>query len=110
MFDHDRIRRCYGLPSGACKRDVLAAVLAHASGTPQIVLLEENMEDVVKACCAALGRALPNSEPTPAERDAILQPAAAADRSVRDTVLATVKSFGRLVRAVADALVTLASR
>ena len=100
MFDADRVRACYGLPSNACKQSVLDAIEAEASGVPVIVLLERNMEDVVAACCAASNKPFPQSKPTPQQRDAILHGAASAGAAVRVQVLASVPSFERLVRAV----------
>ncbi len=102
MFDNDKVRLCYGLAGGACKRDVLQTIRAQAKGTPTIVLLEENMEDLVGACCVALNRPTPRTKPKPLERDGILH-AAAADATARAKILAAVPSFERLVLAVLDA-------
>jgi hypothetical protein len=101
LFDHDKIRKPYGLPRAACKRDVLQAIGAEAKGAPIVVLLEQNMEDLVDACCAAMNQAKPAAKPRPIERDSILQKAAAdGQRAARDTILAAMPSFRRLVDAV----------
>jgi hypothetical protein len=107
MVDDDRVRRCYGLPTSACKREVLDAVLREATGSPSVVLLHRNMEDIVGAACAALHRAAPAAKPGPEERDRILHRAAAAERNVRDAILAAVPSFARLVKTVDRLLTTV---
>jgi hypothetical protein len=104
MFDADRVRACYGLPSQACKRSVLDKINEQATGKPILVLLERNMEDVVTACCQALLQPSPQHQPTPSERDAILHKTVAAGKDARDRVLQSVPSFERLVRAVHDRL------
>lgn len=104
MFDADRVRACYGLPSHACKRSVLDKIHGEATGKPILILLERNMEDVVDACCKALQQPSPQRKPTPPERDAILHKTVAASRHARDEVLQSVPSFARLVRAVHEAL------
>jgi hypothetical protein len=100
MFDDDQVRRCYGLRKDACKRAVLDAITNEATGSPTLILLQQNMEDLIAACCDVLGR--PISVKKPSERDAILQAAAAADRPVRDAILRHDRktAFDRLVRAV----------
>ncbi len=108
MFDSDRVRLCYGLAPGACKRDLLLTIRGQATGAPGIVLLERNMEDLVDACCAALRQPKPRAKPTPPERDSILQKAAAAQVETRAAILAAVPSFRRLVDAVLAARAELA--
>jgi hypothetical protein len=107
MFDDDRVRRCYDLPKGACKREVLDAACREATGSPSVVLLHRNMEDVVKAACAALHRTAPAAKPGPEERDRILHRAASAERNVRDAILVAVPSFARLVETVDRLLIIL---
>lgn len=104
LFDSDRIRRCYDLDSAACRRSVLDKIAREAGVPLRAVLLEQNMEDVIAACCQALHRPVPAKKPTPAERDAVLHAAAAADRRVRDEILEAVPSFARLVRLVTHEL------
>jgi hypothetical protein len=100
LFDHDKVRACYGLAQEACKRDLLQAIRAHTKGAPTVVLLEQNMEDLVNACCTAMGLPRPNAKPKPLQRDQIVQRAAAAQATVRAEILATMPSFKRLVEAV----------
>lgn len=100
LFDDDRVRTCFGVPKGSCKRVVLDMIAKEASGRPTIVLLERNMEDVIAACAQALGQPAPSGKPRPAERDAILLRAAAAEVSVRASIVRAVPSFERLVRTV----------
>jgi hypothetical protein len=99
MFDNDKIWKPYGMSRAACKRDVLQAIGAEAKGSPIVVLLEQNMEDLVDACCAAMNQPKPAAKPR--ERDSILQKAAAdGHRTARDTMLAAMPSFKRLVDAI----------
>jgi hypothetical protein len=107
MFDEDRVRRCYGLPKDTCKRDVLGAIDGEATGSPRVVLLQRNMEDVVNAACTAMGHPVPARKPRPEERDRILLRAAMQGRGARDEVLQKVPSFARLVRIVGDWLAVL---
>jgi len=107
MFDEDRVRGCYGLSKGACKREILEAITTEATGWPGVVLLVRNMEDVVNAACAALGQPRPARKPTPEERDRHLHRAAAEGPAVRAAILAAVPSFGRLVETVDRTLIIL---
>ena len=109
LFDLDRVRNCYELAPNACKRTVLDAIAAEATGAPAIVLLEQHMETVVEACCAASNRPLPTAKPSPAERDSILHGIAAGDRGMRDAVLTSVPSFDRLVRIVNQAIAEMST-
>jgi hypothetical protein len=124
MFDNDKVRPCYGLLPGACKRELLEAIRNDAQGSlvhivllgrreleairndaqgslVHIVLLEERMEDLVDDCCTALKRPKPAAKPKPGERDRILQEAAADGQdAARAAILAANSSFKRLVVAV----------
>ncbi|MFO0761688.1 MAG: hypothetical protein U0359_34920 [Byssovorax sp.] len=97
MFDEDKIRAVYGLSSAACKRAVLDRIVQEATGSPVIVLLLRNMEDLVDACCETLKKPKPSKKPKPAERDAVLQEIAAAPPACRDELQRTMPSFKRLV-------------
>jgi acyl-CoA reductase-like NAD-dependent aldehyde dehydrogenase len=101
------VRSCYGLPKEACKRVVLDAIAGEATGSPRIVFLHRNMEDVVNASCEALHQPAPARKPTPEERDRILLRAASEGRAVRDEILRKVPSFGRLVRVVCEWLTVI---
>ena len=101
MFDNDKVRSRYPVRTGACKRELLDAVQAEAKGSPVIVLLEQNMEDLLAACCAALKRATLSAKPKPMQRDSILQAAAADGQgAARAAILAAMPSFKRLVDVV----------
>lgn len=103
MFDHDRVRACYGLGPRACKSEVLGRIRQEAGGSAAVVLLIENMESLLAACCNALKRPRPATKPRPAERDAILQAAAAdGQAAARAEILHSIPSFGRLVNTVCD--------
>lgn len=110
VFDDDRVRTCYGLPQTACKRVVLDTIHAEATCGLGIVLLQRNMEDVVAACCVALGHAVPAAKPTPIERDAILYRAVTASPAVRGQVLEAVPSFARLVQMISGFLAAFGVR
>jgi hypothetical protein len=105
MFDSDRIRDCYQLQPDDCVVNVLASIRADSTGNPIIVLLDRNMEDVARACCAVLKIEEPEDKPRPQARDKILH-AMAASRNVEDRnkLLASVPTFGRLVRALVELL------
>jgi hypothetical protein len=97
VFDHDHVRDCFKLTADACKRTVLVAIKGCTSAGPEVVLLVENMETVITACCQVLGRPVPEKKPTPLERDGIVQAVAnSEDRAVREALLSRVPSFKRL--------------
>jgi hypothetical protein len=100
MLDNDKIRVLYGLAQSAPPAEVERVILAEAQDSPTIVLLIENMEDLVAACCAALKRPIPAKKPAPEERDKHLQAAANDSDLIRAQVLDTVPSFKALVDVV----------
>jgi hypothetical protein len=95
LFDLDRVRDCYRLPSTSCIVTVLDAIAEGARVPIKVVLLDRNMETLVAACATALR--VPCPPKVPRERDRILNHAADADLSVRVQVLAGCKTFERLV-------------
>ena len=102
LLDEDHVRDCYGLPTVACKTDVLAKIAETAQGEPTIVLLVRNLEDVIAACARCLGDPPPERKLRPFDRDRVLQrAAAAAPAAQREAVLRDVPSLRRLVEAVA---------
>ncbi len=105
VFDHDHVRRLFGLAATACKRDVLAAAKGLCRMDCAVVLLEDNVEDLLGACLRAEGKSELASKPNPNERDRVFQRIAKPERRPeRDRVRAEVASFDRLVRYVRDLL------
>ena len=112
MFDHDKVRALLRPPRRKRASATCCGPSASTpSGTPNVVLLEQNMEDLVDACCAAMGQPKPAAKPKPKpqERDSILQDAAAARGDARSEILAAMPSFKRLVEAVLAARDALAT-
>lgn len=74
------------------------------NSTATVVLLEQNIEDLLAACCAATGRQPPSQKPNPNERDMICQHIAAdtTPQTLRDQMRALMPSFDRLVRQVSQ--------
>lgn len=108
VFDDDQVRRLYNLPPNACKIQIIREARSHPS--LDIVLLERNIEDLVDACCEALGIGLPETKSRPDERDKILNAAASAiDPKVREFVCEKIPSFSYLVRKVRLGLEQLSS-
>lgn len=97
VLDLDRIRRLLKLEPACCKRDILDTLAARAMTGTEFVLLEDNMETVVRACATILSCTPPTRKPTPLERDAILHNMASAGEDARRELLHRVPSFGRLV-------------
>jgi hypothetical protein len=108
MFDSDRIRDCYSLQPNDCVPTVLATIRDEATGDPVIVLLDQNMEDVIRLCCVVLNMDEPADKPRPQERDRILHKmAASCNVEDRKKLLAAVPTFERLVGAIEKALESL---
>ncbi len=104
VLDNDRARECLGLPPKACKREVLASLQARAAGAVTVVLLEQNVDDLARACATALETEAPKGKPDPDERDRMLQAAAWGTPTQRQAILNAMPSFRRLVDKVAEAL------
>jgi len=103
VFDNDRVRPLLGLPQEACRRIVLNTILSGstAAGSVKIVLLEQNVDDLVRASAAALAETPPARKSINA-RDTVLNRAAAADSAIRQKIRTGSPSFDRIVRYVAD--------
>lgn len=104
VLDDDRVKELYSLPPAALRCEVLAAIAKTASVSTTVVLLEANMETLVAATAAFCGDTPPSKKPTPRERDRILHKGAAAEKGVRDRILARVPTFRRLVEKVEEKL------
>lgn len=108
VYDDDRIRTMLGVAADACIQQVTGALRKEAVRPERlrVVLLERNIDDVVRAvqaCRAAEG--VQHRKPTPDERDLILKDAATpANRHVRECVLQRVPSLAYLVDKLAATL------
>jgi hypothetical protein len=103
VLDRDKIGDASAFPgSGHCFSSIGAAIRGAAKSSIRVrvtpVLLEQNAESVVDACCVALGQPRLARKPKPAERDHILGKVAYNERGRRDAVLALVPSLEYLVR------------
>jgi hypothetical protein len=85
----------------SCLSGIRAAVSVSAPGDYELILLDENVETLVTACCGAIGSIAPVAKPSPDERDRLLGRAAWAAANVRGRVRRDVPSFNRLVQWVA---------
>ena len=88
----------------ACLSGIRTAVAAKAPGDYELVLLIENMETIIEACCQATRMDRPRSKPSPDLRDRILGKLAWGDADARTSVRNAVPSFHRLVKWVTTRL------
>ena len=104
VLDRDRILDYWqpGQRPAACLTAIRRAIFADAPGDYELVLLSENVETLMQACCDATSTTMPLGKPSPDERDNILGRAAWAHAAVRTQVRAAVPSFERLVSKVRE--------
>ncbi len=108
VYDDDQVRRMLGLSTGACKSEVREKLRAESPVAERlhVVLLQRNMEALVRAACECSGLTPPaGRKPSPTERDRIL--AAVTDpsqRHDRECLLEQVPSFAYLVDKLAAAV------
>jgi hypothetical protein len=107
VIDRDKVQELW--PAGQrpprCLSGTRAAVAAKAPGEYELILLIENMESIIAACCQATRGDMPGSKPSPDMRDQILRKVAwSGEASARATIRDAVPSFDRLVRWVARQL------
>jgi hypothetical protein len=118
VLDSDRIREPLGLPSGASPEEVIRGLQARSTDPLRThpTLLDRNLESLIAAVGACdpslarerLERALRKDR---LARDMVLRAAAsAANRHVRECVLRSVPSFGKLVRLVCELLPSYLAR
>ena len=100
IVDRDRIRNLWPLEARPldCFSAIRKSFFERAPGDYALVLLVENAETLVEACCNATERRLPESKPSPEERDRILARVAWGERRARDEVRRATPSFDRIVR------------
>lgn len=103
VLDRDKAAELW--PAGqrppACLSGLRTAVSERARGDYELVLLIENMETLVDACCRAMMTDMPRAKPSPDTRDRILGKLAWGEADARTIVRNAVPSFDRLVRWVA---------
>ena len=106
VLDRDKILKLWavGERPPACLSGIQKAMSVKAPGNYELILLIDNMETIIEACCKATQRAMPRSKPSPDERDRILGGLTWGDAKARDIVRTVVLSFDRLVRRVASRL------
>jgi hypothetical protein len=100
VIDRDKILDLWPAaqrPPG-CLTGISGALHREAQGSYELILLIDNVETLVAACCHALGISEPASKPSPDERDRLLQRVAWGDTSARRAVREAVPSFDRLVK------------
>jgi hypothetical protein len=112
VIDRDKVQELW--PAGqrppACLSGIRRALAAKAPGNYELVLLIDNMETIIEACCQATRSDMPRSKPSPDTRDRILRKIAWGDASARASVRGTVPSFERLVQWVASQLSSTIAR
>ncbi|MCX6359345.1 MAG: hypothetical protein NT029_06055 [Armatimonadetes bacterium] len=105
VFDEDKVRKMLALPATACKSAALAALREGAEEPLAIILLERNVETLVRACLEALCEPAPPDLHKHEVRDrALNRLACGGSPDQRRRVLVACPSFARLVNAVAAAL------
>lgn len=102
VFDADKVRELYGQPTSSSDEAVVAAIQNEAGPGVRVCLLNKNAEDVVLACCKAMGRPSPRAKPSPRERDQIFHAAASGDVGPRQILLREVPSFAKFVELLGD--------
>ncbi|HWN71056.1 MAG TPA: hypothetical protein VNM90_25610 [Haliangium sp.] len=112
VLDRDKILELWppGERPPACLSGIRKAMADKAPGSYDLILLSENVETLVTACCHAAGDGVPRSKPSPDERDRILGKLAWGDANARGNVRNAVPSFERLVGRVASRLSTVIPR
>lgn len=100
VLDRDKAPELW--PAGqrppACLSGIRTAVSERARGDYELVLLIENMETLVEACCRAMMTDMPRAKPSPDTRDQILRKLVWSEPESRTNVRNAVPSFDRLVR------------
>jgi hypothetical protein len=81
-----------------CKTGIRAAIARDALGEPKVVLLEDNVETLIRAACVAVASPSPASKSSPLERDRILSRLAWGSEEDRRKLRASVSSFDYLVK------------
>ncbi len=108
VYDDDQVRRMLGLPAGTCTRKIGDALRTEspAAGRLRVVLLQRNMEALVRVVRECRGLTSPGvRKPSPTERDQVL--ASVTDpsrRHDRECVLRAMPSFAYLVDKLTAAL------
>lgn len=106
VLDCDKVQdlRLAGQRLPTCFSGIRKALDNHARRSDYgLVLLDQNVETLVTACCRAIGTTAPDSKPSPDHRDRILgktawNPGSNARQFARDNV----PSFNRLVQWVVE--------
>jgi hypothetical protein len=105
VFDRDKIRDLVGGGSAPlCMSGIKRLILAEVPGEVELLLLDQNIESLVNACCRVAGVEAPIAKPRPDLRDRVLGRTAWSTSGERAKVRAAVPSFERLVRWVARQL------
>lgn len=107
VLDRDEAQKLLtsaGLRPPQCLSGIRTAVPDKAPGDYELVLLIENMETLIEACCQATRMDMPRSKPSPDLRDRILGKLAWGDAPARTAVRNAVPSFHRLVKWVTTRL------
>ncbi len=100
VLDGDRVRECYGLPRDSCLGNVVTAIKEEASGPVEVVIVDRNMESVVRVCRKEVGRDPNVPKPTPRQRDRDFHGAADAAPDVRAGIRKGSPTFDRLAKKV----------
>lgn len=97
LLDEDRIRDQLQLAGDATDAVVRARLTALCPGIV-VMLLVRNVEDLVAEASRALHRPMPETKPTPAERDAVLNALAdSPNPSARAQVTTVLPSWGQWI-------------
>jgi hypothetical protein len=102
VIDRDKVHE-HLLPRPTnCMAGIKNQILAKAPGDYDVVFMVDNIESLVHAACAAMGRSYPLGKPRPDERDRYFGELAwNRDRDTRKEALRLCPSFARLVDRVA---------
>jgi hypothetical protein len=96
VFDDDEVRPLYGLSASACKSEVLGRI--NPIELVEIILLEQNIEYLIRICCEIVNKPIPYDKPTPSQRDKILNSIANNPSVQLQIIQDRMSSFGRLVQ------------
>lgn len=100
VLDRDKVLDLWKSPNrpADCITGIKSAIAKDAPGEYELLLLDENVETLIKVSCSALQIEMPPDKPAPDERDRVLNKAAWGIREVRARVRKAIPSFDRLVK------------
>ncbi|KAB2930077.1 MAG: hypothetical protein F9K24_17970 [Leptonema illini] len=107
VLDRDKILDLWkkpGPPPADCWNEIDTRMKSDAPGEYCLLLIEQNIESLLEAACAALSQPVPEKKPNPNERDTVLNRAAWENLTVRADIRQRCPSFDRIVRRVTEAI------